>query len=64
MSAWKVGQKIDLAKHAATKGYGLGGTGTVTAVKLTDPVNRSVTVLIATPGGTGFLHVPTKENAR
>jgi hypothetical protein len=63
MSAWKAGQKIKLAEHRATKHYGVGGIGVVTAVKVTDPLNHRVTVLIRTPAA-GFLHVPTEANSR
>jgi len=52
----RVGSKIDLATDDITRSYGIKGTGTVTAIKLTDPMNGYSTVLISTRSG--FLHVP------
>jgi hypothetical protein len=55
----KVGQNIDLAHDPRTQGYGVGGTGVVTVVKQTDPVNNRGLVIIRTPGM--FLHLQGVE---
>lgn len=50
-----VGGKIRLATSPLTRHLGLRGTGTVTAVKLTDPVNRRYLVIVATKAG--YVHL-------
>lgn len=49
------GQRIDMATHPLVKHYGLGGRGTVTAIKLTDPVNKRHLVIVRV--GSTVLHV-------
>jgi hypothetical protein len=51
----KVGARIKLATDPLTKHYGVGGTGVVTAVRVTDPVNRTSLVVIRT--ASGYLHL-------
>lgn len=51
----KVGQVIDLPTHPLTRSHGVRGTGTVTAVKVTDPVNHTALVIVT--WGAGVLHL-------
>lgn len=51
----KVGQVIDLPTHPLTRSQGVRGTGTITAVKVTDPVNHTALVIVRTPGT--YLHL-------
>ena len=50
----RIGDKVDLGVSELTRRFGVGGTGTVTAVKLTDPVNKRGLVIVSSPAG--FLH--------
>lgn len=59
----KVGTKIDLATDDLTKHFGVGGVGTVTAVKLSDPVNRTGLVIVKTEKD-NFLHITNAKGIK
>lgn len=46
----KVGSKIDLETHPLTRAHGVRGKGTVTAIRVTDPVNHHALVIVKSDG--------------
>lgn len=56
----KVGTRIkDLSTHRLTRAHHVGGSGVVTAIKLTDPVNHRGIVWVRTKSG-NYLHIETE----